>query len=125
MPTVTTRVSREKRLAGGKDLVAALAIPSHMATETRTVVVEHETGLHARPASVFVQTASEFDADISVQKVDDGAEVDAKSSIAVISLGVGPGEEIRIEAAGEDGAAAVDRLAELVENDFELDSAEA
>lgn len=96
-----------------------------MATNTRTVVVEHETGLHARPASVFVQTASKFDTDIGVEKIDGDTEVNAKSSIAVISLGIGPGEEIVISAGGADSKEAVDRLAELVENDFELDSQEA
>lgn len=96
-----------------------------MPTNTKTVVVEHETGLHARPASTFVQTASEFDTDVTVREVDGGAEADAKSSIAVISLGVGPGEEIEITATGNDSEEAVDRLVRLVENDFELDGQEA
>ncbi|MCO8265458.1 HPr family phosphocarrier protein [Haloferax prahovense] len=92
-----------------------------MAAKSATVVVEHETGLHARPASMFVQTASKFETDISVRKAGGETEVDAKSSIAVLSLGVGPDEEIVITADGSDGEQAVERLVELVRNDFDLD----
>lgn len=83
------------------------------------VTVDHEKGLHARPASVFVRTAAEFDCDIEVGTPDGEAAVDAKSSIGVLSLGVEPGDEIVIVAEGEDSGAAVDRLVELVEDDFE------
>lgn len=83
------------------------------------VTVAHEKGLHARPASVFVQTAAEFDCDVKVGTPDGEAAVDAKSSIGVISLGVEPGDEIVITAEGEDSEVAVDRLVELVEADFE------
>lgn len=92
-----------------------------MTTAERRVVVEHASGLHARPASAFVQTASKFDGEITVARADDGDPVDATSSIAVLSLGVEPGEEIVLSATGEQGQAAVDRLAALIENDFELD----
>lgn len=80
--------------------------------------VEHEKGLHARPASVFVQTASKFDADVRVSKGGDG-DADAKSSIAVISLGVESGDTIEITADGEDADEAVERLVALVDDDFE------
>ncbi|PSQ00114.1 HPr family phosphocarrier protein [Halobacteriales archaeon QS_4_69_31] len=81
--------------------------------------VEHEKGLHARPASVFVQTASKFDADVRVSKGGGDGDADAKSSIAVISLGVESGDTIEITADGEDADEAVERLVALVDDDFE------
>lgn len=87
-------------------------------TEDR-VTVTHDKGLHARPASEFVQTASEFSADIQVRRAGGDDEVDAKSSIGIMSLGVEPGDEIVITAEGEDGQVAVERLVGLVEGDFE------
>jgi len=92
-----------------------------MTKVTSSVTLEHEKGLHARPASVFVRTASDFDADVSVSKSDGESTADAKSSIDVISLGVESGDEIEITAEGMDAHQAVDRLVELVEADFELD----
>jgi len=90
-----------------------------MTTASGVTTVEHEKGLHARPASVFVQTASEFEADVSVAKADRGETADAKSSIGVIALGVEPGDRIEITAEGADADRAVARLVELVESDFE------
>ena len=91
-----------------------------MTSAKGVTTVEHEKGLHARPASVFVRTASEFAADVRVAKPGGDGEADAKSSIGVISLGVGPGDTIRIAAEGADADEAVDRLVSLVENDFEF-----
>lgn len=89
-----------------------------MSRASGRVTVSHEKGLHARPASVFVQTASEFDCEIEVGRPD-GDAADAKSSIGVIALGVEPGDEIHITAEGDDSEAAVARLVDLVESDFE------
>lgn len=75
----------------------------------RTVTVVPEAGLHARPASQFVQTANEYDSDIEVGPVD-GDLVDARSMLAVTSLGVGHDEEVRLVAEGEDDEAALDAL---------------
>lgn len=92
-----------------------------MAEAERTVTVEHGKGLHARPATVFVETASGFESTIRVGQVGGEESADAKSSLAVMSLGVEQGDEIRLSADGPDSQAAVDRLAELVANDFELE----
>jgi len=92
-----------------------------MTKVTSSVTLEHEKGLHARPASVFVRAASDFNADVSVSKPDGESTADAKSSISVISLSVESGDEIEITAEGMDADQAVDRLVELVEADFELD----
>jgi phosphocarrier protein len=90
-----------------------------MAVVEQRVTVTHEKGLHARPASEFVQMASNFDAEIQV-RTEDGREGDAKSSLSVMSLGVEGGDEILIRSDGPDGEEAVSSLVELIEDDFEL-----
>lgn len=76
----------------------------------RTVTVVPEAGLHARPASQFVQTANEYDCSIEVGATDTEELVDARSMLAVTSLGVGHDERVRIVAEGEDADAALDAL---------------
>jgi len=95
-------------------------VTTAMTTASGVTTVEHEKGLHARPASVFVQTASEFEADVQVANPE-GETADATSSIGVISLGVESGDRIEITADGTDADRAVDRLVTLVESDFETD----
>ena len=82
----------------------------------RTVTVTHTVGLHARPASVFVQTASKFASDISVSCEDRTAN--AKSILTVLTLGAHQGAEITIKAEGEDAQEALDSLVKLVEDNF-------
>lgn len=93
----------------------------YMSNASGITTVEHEKGLHARPASKFVQTASAFEAEVRVAKHGEDGDANAKSSIDVISLGVEPGDTIEIFAEGADAGAAVDRLVALVKNDFEID----
>lgn len=83
---------------------------------TQKVTLENETGLHARPVSMFVQTASKFKSTINVQK--DTKVVSSKSLIAILSLGATKGTEITITAEGEDEKAAVDALVSLVKSKF-------
>jgi len=80
----------------------------------RKVTVQNKTGLHARPAALFVQKANQFKSDIHIVK--DTKDVSAKSIMGVMSLGVGQGIEILIKADGDDAQQAVDALAELVES---------
>lgn len=80
------------------------------------VKVMHEVGLHARPASLFVQTAKKYNADISVKN--GGLEVDAKSILSILTLGVSQGTEISINALGDDAEEALNALKILVENNF-------
>lgn len=82
----------------------------------RSVIVTHKVGLHARPASVFVQTAGKFKSDITVSCEDRNAN--AKSILTVLTLGAHQGAEIMIKADGEDAQDAVDTLVELVESNF-------
>jgi len=83
------------------------------------------TGLHARPASLFVQLASKFKSEIKVQNITAGKKpADAKSIMDMAVNGTGEkGDIIRIIAEGEDAEEAIKELKELVESGFgELDS---
>lgn len=81
----------------------------------RVVTVEQEAGLHARPASAFVEAAGEFDSEITVGRAENGASaVDAGSMLAVTGLGIEHGDEVRLTADGPDAEAALDELAELL-----------
>lgn len=80
----------------------------------QTFVVKNETGLHARPASLFVQKAAKFKSVIKVKK--DEKEANAKSIISVLSLGAGKGSEIVISADGADEQEAINSLIELLDN---------
>lgn len=81
-----------------------------------TVTVTNKTGLHARPAALFVQAAKQFRSRIVVIK--DGKEVDAKSIIGIMTLGARQGSEIIIRAEGEDSDQAVRALDELLRGNF-------
>lgn len=82
----------------------------------KDVLVQNQVGLHARPATFFIQKANEFKASIWVEKED--RRVNAKSLLGVLSLGIIGGTTIRILADGADEAAAVDELVALVESGF-------
>lgn len=83
----------------------------------KTTTVKNPSGLHARPASLFVQKASEFAADVTVRNVTKGSDAKpAKSILGVMSLGMACGDEIEIAAEGSDAEAAVDALVELVDS---------
>jgi len=84
-----------------------------------TIQVKHKVGLHARPASLFVQTASKFSSQIKVCNVtSNGKLVDAKSIIMVLTLGVMKDHEIQIQAEGADEEAALSALSKLIEDNF-------
>ncbi len=84
---------------------------------TKSVVITNKVGLHARPATFFIQKANDFRCSIWVEKED--RKVNAKSLLGVLSLGIVCGTEISIIADGIDEAQAVDTLAELVNSKFE------
>ena len=81
-----------------------------------TLIVNHEVGLHARPASMFVQIAAKFNSDIEVTHGE--TTVNAKSILAVLTLGAHKGAEIIVKAEGEDADEALSALEELVLNNF-------
>lgn len=80
----------------------------------RTVTLVNETGLHARPAKVFANAASEVDAKVTVSKGD--REVNAASVLSVLTLDCHQGDEITIRAEGDGAEEALDRLVALVES---------
>lgn len=79
---------------------------------SKEVVVESLVGLHARPATFFIQKANEFSSSIWVEK--DERRVNAKSLLGVLSLGIVKGMSINIEAVGSDEEEAVGALVALV-----------
>lgn len=74
-----------------------------------------ETGIHARPATLLVQTASKFEAEIQLEYK--GKKVNLKSIMGVMSLGVGQGAEITISAEGSDEEKALEGLEELMKKE--------
>jgi phosphocarrier protein HPr len=83
----------------------------------RRVTIVNATGLHIRPATLFMEAASRFRSTIQVSRGE--RRVDGKSAIALMLLEALPGTELTIEAMGEDEQDAVDALAALVERRFE------
>jgi phosphotransferase system HPr (HPr) family protein len=84
-----------------------------------TIQVKNKVGLHARPASLFVQTAAKFSSKIKVKNLTtNGNFVDAKSIIMVLTLGVMKDHEVVIQTEGADADAALGALRALIENNF-------
>lgn len=78
--------------------------------------VRNPSGLHARPAALFVRTASSGKSRVRVANLNrDGAEADARSILGVLSLGVSRGTRIRVTVEGEDEAELAEALRRLVE----------
>ncbi len=82
----------------------------------KEVLVENQVGLHARPATFFIQKANEFKSSIWVEKEE--RRVNAKSLLGVLSLGIVGGTNIKILADGADEEEAVDGLVQLVKSGF-------
>ena len=84
---------------------------------TQEITINNEVGLHARPATFFIQKANEYKSSIWVEK--EGRRVNAKSLLGVLSLGISQDNSVRIIADGSDEEAAVDGLVKLVESGCE------
>lgn len=82
----------------------------------KEVMVQNQVGLHARPATFFIQKANEFKSSIWVEKEE--RRVNAKSLLGVLSLGIVGGTNIRIIADGADEEDAAGALVRLVESGF-------
>lgn len=83
--------------------------------EKRDFHVIAETGIHARPATLLVQTASKFNSDINLEYK--GKSVNLKSIMGVMSLGVGQGADVTISADGADEKDALDAVAETMKKE--------
>lgn len=86
---------------------------------SREVKIENQYGLHARPATKFVELANKFQSDILVTK--DEQEVNGKSIMGMLMLGAEGGTTLLIKALGDDAAEAIEKLVELVKNKFDED----
>lgn len=82
----------------------------------KDVMVQNKVGLHARPATFFIQKANEFKSSVSVEKEE--RRVNAKSLLGVLSLGIVGGTQITIRAEGVDEETAVEALVKLVQSGF-------
>ena len=83
---------------------------------SKDVTVQNNVGLHARPATFFIQKANEYKANIWVEK--DEHRVNAKSLLGVLSLGIVGGTSIKIIADGTDEEQAVESLVRMVDSGF-------
>ena len=83
---------------------------------TKEVVINNQVGLHARPATFFIQKANEFKSSIWVEKEE--RRVNAKSLLGVLSLGIVKGTAVTLIADGADEDDAIATLAELIDSDF-------
>lgn len=83
---------------------------------TKEAVINNQVGLHARPATFFIQKANEFKSSIWIEK--DERRVNAKSLLGVLSLGIVKGTTVTLVADGADEQEAIDTLTALINSDF-------
>ncbi|MBQ9493308.1 MAG: HPr family phosphocarrier protein [Oscillibacter sp.] len=83
---------------------------------TQVITINNEVGLHARPATFFIQRANEFKSGIWVEKEE--RRVNAKSLLGVLSLGIVKGTTITLIADGSDEEEAIKSLVDLVNDNF-------
>ncbi len=83
---------------------------------SRNIVITNTSGLHARPATFFIQKANSYKASIWIEKED--RKVNAKSLLGVLSLGIAKGMTITLIADGQDEDVALAGLTELVDSGF-------
>ncbi len=83
---------------------------------TKEVVINNQVGLHARPATFFIQKANEFKSSIWIEKED--RRVNAKSLLGVLSLGIVKGTAVNLIADGNDENEAISTLSNLIASDF-------
>jgi phosphocarrier protein HPr len=84
---------------------------------TRELVVLNKSGIHARPAALFVKTANRFGSDIFVEK--DGEKINGKSIMGLMMLAAGPGSKVTLHVKGADAPAAIAELEALVQRKFD------
>lgn len=84
--------------------------------KSREVVINNASGLHARPATFFIQKANSYKSTIWVEKED--RKVNAKSLLGVLSLGIAKGMTITLIADGQDEESALAGLAALIDSGF-------
>ena len=83
---------------------------------SRDVTITNTIGLHARPATFFIQKANFYKSTILIEK--DDRKVNAKSLLGVLSLGIAKGMTVKLSADGQDEEAAIDGLVSLINSGF-------
>ncbi|MDG2201580.1 MAG: HPr family phosphocarrier protein [Phycisphaerales bacterium] len=87
-------------------------------SSSATVTIVNRLGMHARPAMILAETAQEFNADITIRRMDQDNVVDAKSIMQLMMLAATKGTALEIKATGSDADSSVDRLVALIKNGF-------
>jgi len=87
--------------------------------QTNELTVLNKSGIHARPAAMFVKTANRFGSEIFVEK--DGEKINGKSIMGLMMLAAGPGSKVTLHVKGADAAAAIAELEALVKRKFDED----
>jgi len=82
---------------------------------SKEITVKNPQGLHARPAAMFVQIASRYNSQVTIQR--DGKKVSGRSIMGILTLGIQPGATIIIEAEGEDANELLEELYALLDKD--------
>lgn len=83
---------------------------------TLSLPVNNKSGLHARPAALFVQAAKGFQSSVKVKK--DAKQVDGKSLLSLMTLGAGPGSQVEVTVEGPDEAEAAKAIQALADDKF-------
>jgi phosphocarrier protein len=95
--------------------MSAKKLPEGFLTKELTIL--NKSGIHARPAAMFVKIANRFGSDIFVEK--DGEKINGKSIMGLMMLAAGPGSKVTLHAKGTDAAAAITELEALVQRKFD------
>jgi phosphocarrier protein HPr len=90
---------------------------SEIEEHKRVLTIKNKLGMHARAASLFVQTANKYESDITITKGDQ--EVNAKSIMGILILAAACGSEVTIKARGVDANDALDSIEALIERRFD------
>jgi len=85
--------------------------------QVKELIVVNKSGIHARPAAMFVKTANRFGCDIFVEK--DGEKINGKSIMGLMMLAAGPGSKVTLHVKGSDADAAIAELEALVNRKFD------
>jgi len=84
---------------------------------TQELTILNKSGIHARPAAMFVKIANRFTCEILVEK--DGEKINGKSIMGLMMLAAGPGSKIKIHVKGADAPAAMAALREVIQRKFD------
>jgi phosphocarrier protein len=84
---------------------------------TKELTIANKSGIHARPAAMFVKIANRFGSDIFVEK--DGEKINGKSIMGLMMLAAGPGSKVTLHVKGADADAAIAELEALVQRKFD------